>query len=307
MKKRNYTNIILLVFIITSIGKAQDKDKNEMTPIGSETFGVIREFFNYDKDIPLDARTVDSISEANYVREKIVFNGNRDSRVPGYLAIPKNGKAPYPCVLQLHGIISSKEEWWKEGSFSSGKKLTQELIDAGFAVLALDAEYHGERLSNNDYESAGVFTFQKGWLQRTRDMIVQTAIEYRRAIDYLSIRSEIDTSRIGIVGYSMGGMMTFILAAIDPRIKVSVACVTPILKDKYSTINVFNFAPYITSQQFLMLMGLNDEFNYSKDNAEQLGSLIKSKTKEILFYKSGHKLPSEWTKKAHDWIEKYLK
>jgi cephalosporin-C deacetylase-like acetyl esterase len=144
-----------------------------MAPIGSEAFEVMRQFFDYDKGIPLEASVVERTDGDEYVREKIVFRGPRDSRVPGYLAIPKKGASPYPCVLQLHGIGSSKESWWSDESFSSGGKLTKELLNAGFAVLSLDAEYHGERLANNDFESPEVFTFQRGWLLRTRDMTLQ--------------------------------------------------------------------------------------------------------------------------------------
>lgn len=278
-----------------------------MKPLGPEAFEIMHQFFNYDRDIPLEARVVEQIDEDEYIREKIVFRGPRDSRVPGYLAIPKNGTAPYPCILQLHGIGSSKESWWNDNSFSSGGKLTKELLKAGFAVFSLDAEYHGERLANNDFESSEVFTFQKGWLFRTRDMVVQSAIEYRRAIDYLASRAEIDTTKIGMIGYSMGGMMTFNLAAIDPRIKVAVASVTPILKEQYSAMAVHNFATSITTLPFLMLMGATDKRNYSRIDAQQLHDMINSGSKELIFYESGHRLPAEWTKKATDWMVKYLK
>ena len=38
--------------------------------------------------------------------------------------------------------------------------------------------------------------FRKGWINRLRDMVVQTVVDYRRAIDYLEIRKEIDPDRI---------------------------------------------------------------------------------------------------------------
>lgn len=309
MHKRFSTTIILLIHTIllsTSL-KAQNDRSFRMVPIGSEAFDVMRQFFNYDQDIPLEAHIVEWLDEPEYIREKIVFNGIGNNRVPGYLAIPKNGAAPYPCVLQLHGIADSKEGWWEDSSFNSGGQLTRQLLASGFAVLSLDAEYHGERLSNNDFESADVFTFQKGWYLRARDMVVQSVIEYRRAIDYLVTRAEIDTSQIGMIGYSMGGMMTFNLTAVDPRVKVSVACVTPILKEPYSAMTVYNFAPHIINQPFLMLMGNTDERNYTREEAQQLHDFIPSATKELVIYESGHKLPGEWTKKATEWMEEHLK
>lgn len=263
----------------------------------------MRGFYEYDKDIPLEVQIVEQLDKLEYIREKIVFSGTRFSRVPGYLAIPKSEASYYPCVLQIHGLNSSKESWWGENGTMG--QLTRQLLASGFAVLSLDAEYHGERLGNNDFESPRSF-IEKGWFVRSRDMIIQTVIEYRRAIDYLATRVEIDTSRIGIIGYSMGGMMTFSLSAVDPRIKASVACVPPIITVPYLATAVHNFAPYITNQPFLMLMAENDERNYSMDAAQRLHELIISNKKDLVFYESGHMLPGEWANRATEWMEKYL-
>lgn len=138
-------------------------------------------------------------------------------------------------------------------------------------------------------------------------MIVQSVIAYRRSIDNLASRGEIDTSKQRNIGYSMGGMMTLKLTAVDPRIKVTIASVTPILKEPHSAMAVHNFASSITNQPFLMLMGNTDERNYTMADARNLQDLIISNTKELIFYESGHQLPGEWTKKATQWMEKYLK
>jgi cephalosporin-C deacetylase-like acetyl esterase len=260
--------------------------------------------FDYDQEIPLGARVVERIEEDGYLKEKITFRGIRDNRVPGYLAIPKNGTGPYPCVVQLHGLDGSKKDWWVDNNWISGGNITKKLLANGYAVLALDSEYHGERIANNNYEAPGIFIFQKGWQARGDNMIIQSVTEYRRALDYLATRSEIDTSRIGLVGVSMGGFMTFMLTGIDSRIKASVACVTPIKQDQNSVYAAFNYAPHI-DQSFLMLMGKSDGV-YTEKEAQQLHDLLGSNSKELYFYNSGHRLPSEWTEKALLWFQKYL-
>lgn len=299
--------LCFILILLPVLVRAQDGNPTMMTPIDQESFEVISQFFNYDSGIPLEANIVDKRDEPTYVREKIVFSGSQNSRVPGYLAIPKNGSGPFPCVILMHGVSDSKESWWSDNSFNSGGFLTAQLIDSGYAVLTLDAEYHGERLINNDFESADVFIFQKGWFLRARDMIVQSVIEHRRAIDYISTRDEIDSSQIGVIGYSMGGMMAFHLAAIDSRVKVAVASVTPILKEPFSAMAVYNFAPYVRNQSFLMLMGESDSRNYSKHDARQLYELITSQNKELIFFESGHTLPREWTGEATEWMSDNLK
>lgn len=57
--------------------------------------------------------------------------------------------------------------------------------------------------------------------------------DYRRALDFVFERSLVDTNGVGLVGYSMGGMDSFYLLSVEPRIKVAVACVPPLLSIGY--------------------------------------------------------------------------
>jgi len=297
---------VLLVVLLPAGTMAQDADDETLSSIGREAFEVLRDFFVYDPAIPLDARIVDRVEGETSIREKVAFDGPRDSRVPAYLATPSGSAPPYPCVLLLHGIGDSKEAWFEPDSFPSGGVLTERLLASGFAVLALDAEYHGERAAKNDYESPIVFTLERNWIQRARDMIVHSAVESRRAIDYLETRDDIDTGRTGIIGYSMGGLMTFQLAAVEPRIRAAVAAVTPILKEEHSALAAHNFAPYVGENSFLMLMGSEDSRNYSEKDARRLHALLGSSVKELSFYESGHRLPVDWTRDAVEWMERHL-
>jgi dienelactone hydrolase len=295
------------VLVLSCTSASAQGDEPPLEPIGAEAFEVLRDLYEYDTDVPLECRTVHRLEEPEYVREKLVFRGIRDSRVPALLAVPKGGEGPYPCVILLHGIGGSKEGWWRDGSSHSGRLLTERLLRSGHAVLTLDAPYHGERIASNDFESADVFLLQRGWMQRARDMVVQSVVEHRRAIDVLAARDDIDPSRLGVVGYSMGGMLAFMLTAIEPRIEASVACVTPILSDSYSAMSVHNYAPRISRQPFLMLMAEADAMNYTEARARRLYSLIAAADKEVHFYQGGHVLPAEWVERAAEWVESRLR
>ncbi len=296
-------SLICMVIFAANALKAQDINATNMSPIGSEAFEVMRQFYDYDQAVPLDARIIEQVDLPGYIREKIIFYGQRNT-VPGYLATPKNGSAPYPIILLLHGITSSKESWWEE--HSTMWQLTENLLASGYAVLTLDAEYHGERSGNNPFNSP-IDLLENEWFVRLRDVMIQSVIDYRRAMDYLAMRADIDASRIGTVGYSMGGIMTFILSAVDTRIGAAVSCVSPIVTVPYLPTAVQNFAPFIEQTPFLMLMGKTDDRNYTVESAEQLCRLIGNHTKDLIFFDSGHMLPPAWTDYAKKWIYNHLK
>ena len=281
--------------------------------LSDDAFQAILQFYQYDKEIPLDDVLVEKEDRESYVREKIVFRGGRDYRVPGYLAIPKTGTPPYPCVLQIHGMTLSKDEFWKSDSYQKAHLLTKDLLAEGYAVLALDAQYHGERIIFNDFQSTLVMVFRMGWINRLREMVVQTVLDYRRAIDYLETRKEIDSNQIGVIGYSLGGVQTFVLTGVDPRIKVITACVTPSFTrqrwpNQYnlSAVDPSNFVRAIQGRPTLMLMGRNDEGQCTVEEAKALFERIEGESKELIFYDSGHRLPAEHVLKAVEWFKKHL-
>lgn len=285
--------------------------------VGEEAFSILTQFYEYDGDVPLDARAFDREEKGGSVREKIVFRGVRDGCVPGYLALPVTVSPPYPCVLLVHGLGASKEDWWKEAT--DEEQLARELLSSGFAVTALDIPYHGERTHNNRYESAWSMIVDHGRVNKYREMLVQSTGEHRRAIDYLATRPEIDAARIGILGRSVGGLVTFILTAVDPRVMVAVACATCPMSDYYvdrlgwdvaakmrlAPVAPRNYAPAITRAAFLMLNGDQDEWGTVED-IRALHRLVGSTTKELRFFESGHRLPSAFVPKAVEWFRQHL-
>lgn len=287
---------ILLATVTGSVVHGQDAP----VPVGKEAFGVVASLYDYDREIPLQARVVDREELPGCTREKIVFRA-RDRWVVGYLGIPKDGQATHPCVLALHGIGADKSSWWDDDSFARGGALTTALLRDGFAVFTPDAEYHGERTHDNEFE--------RGWMNRVRDMIVQSVVDCRRAVDYLQTRPDIDATRIGLIGYSMGGIEAFPLAALDHRIQVTVACVTsishideagggPLLESR-------NFAHALGDRPFLMLMGRSDPA-CTVAAAQRVHDRIPGEKKRLVFYDSGHRLPAEYVEDARAWLAKAL-
>jgi len=293
----------IAIVIAVTIWSLSPSFAQEPEVMGDEAWKVLHEFYQYDKDVPLDARIVMSQELELCTRHKIVFTGIRNDRVPGYLAIPKAGTAPYPLVIGCHGGYGSKDNFWE---IIGRHGFTEPMLSAGYAVLILDAVYHGGRIADNDYDNLYEI-LGKGQKYSFSDLIVHTAIDHRRALDYLATRTDIDMERIGIFGHSMGGIMSFLVTAMDDRIKVAVPCVSP---PAYFTMSyptyLVHYAARFNDRPALMLMAKADP-TYTIEDAENLFNHINSKTKDIVWFESGHSLPPEWSSEAVKWFKTYLK
>jgi dienelactone hydrolase len=277
--------------------------------LGEEASRAIGQLYEYDASVPLEARVVEKTERDGAVREKIVFRGAQGFWVPGYLQLPA-GEGAAPCVLLLHGWSGSKESWWQDGGTIKGGDARRALVEAGFAVLALDAQCHGDRIAANDFAPVNDYADpeasqpRKGYFTQV-DIYVQTTRDYRRAIDYLATRKEIDSARIGAVGYSMGGTQTYLLAGVEPRIKAAVAVAAPAERSKWSPVAPQNFARAIGERPLLAIMGRADEM-CSPEHARARQALLGGPGREVVFFDAGHKLPADYVPPAVAWLKKHL-
>jgi dienelactone hydrolase len=210
----------LIVFIALTPPTLDAQDPLE--PHSAETLQAVLGFLDYDETMPFDGHVVATERPLGFAREKIVFRGSRGDRVPSFLALP-NGDGPFPLVFLLHAGGSSKEAWWSPTGYERAVELTRGLLESGYAVFAMDGTSHGERTSSIDYVPVRTWYFENEWWASFRTMIVESVADYRRALDYLRTRPELDTSRVGAVGQSMGGITAICLTAADSRITTVVA------------------------------------------------------------------------------------
>jgi dienelactone hydrolase len=145
------------------------------------------------------------------------FATEANERVPGILIRQKNTTGRLPVVISLHGTGGNKD---------GQKTLLKELASKGFAAVAIDGRYHGERTragsGSAEYVDAILRTYRTG---KEHPFVYDTVWDVMRLIDYLETRSDIDPARIGLIGFSKGGMETYLAAAVDPRVRVAVPCI----------------------------------------------------------------------------------
>lgn len=137
-------------------------------------------------------------------------------RVPGIMVRPEV-PGRHPVVIVLHGTGGTKE---------GQLPVLRQLAAKGFLAVAIDGRYHGERSRHKtgsaEYQAAILRTYQTG---EEHPFLYDTVWDTMRLIDYLETLPDADPARIGLIGFSKGGMETYLAAAVEPRIKVAVPCI----------------------------------------------------------------------------------
>jgi dienelactone hydrolase len=127
----------------------------------------------------------------------------------------------FPVVICLHGTGGSKEDPYF-------KKMLYAYTKMGFIGVAIDARYHGERVSGGAHGSKEyVEAITRAWENKDKahqahPFYYDTVYDLWRLTDYLVTRPDVRADRIGMTGVSMGGIETWMAASADTRIKVAV-------------------------------------------------------------------------------------
>ena len=295
-----------LLLLLSAVPRPAFADAPAAPPvIGEEAHKLLVRMYDYDAAIPLEARVVEREKKEGTTRDKVVFRSTRSFMVPGYFEVSESAKAPYPCVVLMHGWSGGKKNWWEDGGYIHGGEVRKALLAAGFAVFALDAQGHGDRIAENDYQVVNLFE-EPGAPPRKnyftlRDVITQTVLDYRRGIDYLATRGDVDMARLGAMGYSMGGFHAVSLTAVEPRIKAAVGCVVPVTWRDDPILDPANYLRAIGERPFMMVQGKTDDL-CNEAQAVELFKNIEGPNTKLELYDSGHKLPGEYVGVAVPWL-----
>ena len=184
-----------------------------------------------DRNAPIRCRVITEKFYDGYILEELLLTvetaegGPRCEPIPAYFARPA-GAGPFPAVLFNHShggrYEVGKEELLKSAPYMQSPGYAKALTDRGYAVLCIDQWCFGAR--SGETESA-VF---KEMLWKGEYLWGRMVYDNLRAMDYLCSRPDVDASRIGTLGMSMGSTMAWWCAALDERIRVCVdiCCLT---------------------------------------------------------------------------------
>ena len=159
--------------------------------------------------------STDTVEHSTYAVETLRLRLG-DTEVRGLLTRPLKPEGRLPAILYAHShgggyAIGATE--LLDGREYLVDPLGPVFAHAGYVTLCIDMPVFGER--SNVAESAAA----KALLWIGKSLFGQMLSEQAAALTYLASRADVEPTRIGAFGISMGSTLSYWLAAMDPRIK----------------------------------------------------------------------------------------
>ena len=171
-----------------------------------------------------------------YTARKILFNVNAYSRISAYLLIPE-GKGPFPAMNMLHdhgghlyigkekmirpfdvdtAVVNDADRWAEK--LYDGQYAGDYFARNGYVVFSADAPMWGERGREEGVDRSKYDIICGNMMMLGRDLSAFMTYDDITGTDFLASLPEVDKSRIGCMGCSMGAYRAWMLAALSDKI-----------------------------------------------------------------------------------------
>jgi dipeptidyl aminopeptidase/acylaminoacyl peptidase len=271
-----------------------ERDFLSEKPADEKIFRIYKSMFFYDPIKLNEKSEVYDDSNEDWTIQKISFTAAYDNEIVyAYLYLPKNASPPYQTLVYFPGtgatfennlVYNQQTNWFIDYILKSGRAVL-------FPVYKGTFERIGEPIGSE------------------REYIKKCILDFRRSVDYLMTRTDIDTAKIAYYGHSWGGRLGGVIPAIEDRVKVSILILGGMggNKDFPETDNI----NYITRIKIPVLM-LNGKFDYAFNYEKSVLPFYKllgtpAQDKRLVMYETDHYVPKDqMIKEVLDWLDKYF-
>jgi pimeloyl-ACP methyl ester carboxylesterase len=263
-------------------------------PVSDEIFRAYGSLYAYDRT-ELDSR-VEGIDEDNsyWKREKISFAaGYGNERAYGYLYLPKRGTPPYQTIVVAspsfaYQLPSPPPASWNQAIIKSGR---------AFLIPVLKGHYQRR------------YTTQAAGPHEARDRLILESKDFRRSIDYLVTRPDVDRGRLGVFGASTVRVPLFLVG--EQRVRAVVLACSGL---GFSRLPLPEADPLNFLQRLhvpTLVVGGRYDFVFPLETSMSpmfrlLGA--PEKDKRLALWEGGHVAPNDKIviKETLDWFDRYL-
>jgi dienelactone hydrolase len=284
---------------------ADTRDYYKEKPVSDEVFQIYKDQFSYDKaELNSKVEEVDQTPK-NWIKERVSFNAAYGTeRVIAYLYLPRKETRPFQTVIFFPGAValvekSSKDVWYEEDN------IFDFIIKNGRAVMF--PVYKGT------YERSDEHSYRIYMAQESRQHVehsIKVVKDFKRCIDYLETRTDIDSKKLAYYGYSWGGWLGNIIPAVEERLKVSIVHLGGLKLSGITKINPagdpFNYVTRVKIPT-LMLNGKYDVIFQYEAAVKPMYDLLGTPHKDLILCESDHHIPkNDLIRESLKWLDKYL-
>src|SRR5437773_4592799 len=160
--------------------------------------------FDYDQKAPLEIKQIGVQRRAHAKVYDISYASPKGGAVPAYLVVP-NGRGPFAAIVWGHW-------YWENSSMRNRREFLDEAVAlAPTGVISL--------LIDGPIARPGHVESKEPLNEQDISDLVQTAVDFRRGVDLLVARKDVDPKRIAYVGHSYNAVVGAILSGVERRFK----------------------------------------------------------------------------------------
>lgn len=278
------------------------RDYTKIKRVDEDVYRTYESQFAYDRgELEAKEESVDDSSQY-WKRLKISFSAAYEhERMTAIVFLPKNVQPPFQTLVffpNIGAIIRKSSDMatlptWVEPIIKSGRGLAWPVYKGTF--------------ERNDG-----LTVNLAWQNETvryKDYLIKWVMDFRRTIDCLETRPDIDAARLGFLGASWGGANGGIIPAVEKRLKVNILINGGLISGvARPEVDQLSFVSHVRIPT-LMINGRYDQIAPMETAQRLLYRMLGTpqEQKRYVVYDIGHvEPPKESTQEILAWLDRYL-
>jgi dienelactone hydrolase len=289
--------------VLAKVEFGEIKDFYQEKPVPDSIFQVYKEQFSYDPlDLNVRVESRDESSE-DWIFERISFDaayGNE--RMIVCLFLPRNATPPYQTIVYFPGAQAS----WRSSS-TELDTCNEFRVFLSFIAKNGRAAVYPVYKGTMERKDDSPVRIQPGSHRHT-DYTIQLVKDFKRCIDFLETRKDLDCDKLAYYGMSWGAHLGAIIPAVEDRLRTSILLGGG-LKDRGRP-EVYQLN-YVTRVKIPTLM-LNGRYDSSIPYETQIKPMFDflgtpDEYKELKLFETDHIPPrTGFIRESLAWLDHYL-